>query len=45
MYTPDQERALFNLSKKLLAAHHDPRQEEDIAGLAYDLRRILRYHE
>lgn len=45
MYTPDQERALFDLSKKLLATHNDPRQEEDIAGLAYDLRRILRYHE
>ena len=45
MYTPDQERALFDRSKDLLAAAKDALQAEDLAGLAYDLRRILRYHE
>ncbi len=45
MYTPDQERALFERSKDLLAAAKDALQAEDLAGLAYDLRRVLRYHE
>ena len=46
MYSPDAQRALFELSKKLLftpaAATHLTENEEQTAD---DLRHVIRYHE
>jgi len=45
MYTPDQQRALYDLSKTLLYTPAAQTLHADAAERAYDLRRLIRYHE
>jgi DNA ligase (NAD+) len=45
MYTPDQQRRLYELSKKLLYTPNDSLFQEDAAERAEHLREVIRYHE
>jgi DNA ligase (NAD+) len=45
MYTPDEQRALFDLSKKRLYTPQADLFEGDYAARAEELRRLIRYHE
>lgn len=45
MYPPEQQRDLYDLSKKLLYTPQADLFGEDVAGRADDLRRVIRYHE
>lgn len=45
MYTIDQQRSLFDRSKELLFTPSAQALYEDPMELAYDLRRVIRYHE
>ena len=45
MYTPDQQRALYELSKKYLYTPNAPLFTGDALKIADDLRSIIRYHE
>lgn len=45
MYTPDDQRALYDLSKKLLYTPEATSLFEDPATRMADLSRVLRYHE
>jgi DNA ligase (NAD+) len=45
MYPPEQQRALYDLSKKLLYTPQADLFAENVAERADDLRRVIRYHE
>ena len=45
MYSPDQQRALYELSKTLLGSQNAPFSDPEATRRADELRQVIRYHE